>query len=57
MTFRELIELQKQPQNWLVKLGFEKCMDNRTQLDFVPLIYQERSTNESHHLVVYDVNK
>lgn len=57
MPFKDLIELQKQPQPWLVKLGFEKCMDSRTLLDFVPLIYQERSNQESHHLIVFDVNK
>jgi len=32
-------------------------MDSRTQLDFVPLIYQERSSKETHHLVVFDVNR
>lgn len=57
MTFKDLIDLQKQPQPWLVNLGFEKCMDSRTLLDFVPLIYQERSSQETHHLIVFDVNR
>ena len=56
MPFKQLIDLQKMEQHWLVSLGFEKCMDNRTELDFVPIIYQERGSLESHHLIVYDVN-
>lgn len=41
----------------MVNLGFEKCMDNKAYLNFVPLIYQERSNYQSHHVIVFDVNR
>lgn len=59
MLFKELINLQgrqEESENWMVNIGFEKVMDNRTLIDFVPLIYQERSTQDSHHFIVFDVN-
>lgn len=57
ITFRELIEVQKQPQSWLINLSFEKVFDLKSNVDFIPIVYQERSLIKTHSLLVFDINK
>ena len=57
MTFQEFLDEMKNPQQHILKLTFEKCIDNRTNIDFLPMIYQERSSINTHHLIVYDIRK
>jgi len=58
MTFKQLIDFQKEnTQTWLINLGFEKCLDMRSSIDFLPIIYQERSAIRTHHLLIFDIEK
>ena len=61
MTFKEFLDEMKDkaenPEPHVLKLTFEKCMDNRTNIDFLPIIYQEKSSINTHHFIVYDVFK
>lgn len=54
MTFGDLQTLQKHPQQGQVHLTFEKVYDNRSNLRFVPLIYQSKSNHAAGHFIVYD---
>ena len=55
MLFSGLIDLQKKPQRGNINLTFEKVYDNRSNIRFIPLIYQEKKSVTTHHFIVYDV--
>lgn len=58
MTFKDLIQFQSDSSNkqgWNLNLGFEKCFDNKSHIDFIPIIYQIRNNTQSHHLIVFDI--
>jgi hypothetical protein len=57
ITFKDFLEEMKQPQEYFLHLTFERCMDNRTEIDFLPIIYQEKSNIASHRMLMYDVIK
>ena len=57
MTFKDLIEFQKEPQNNYVHLTFETLYDMQAQIQFIPFIYQDRKIKESHSLLVFDVEQ
>jgi len=57
MKFRDLIELQKEPQLSVINLTFEMLFDMRTPLEFVPIIYQEKSSLQTHHLLIFSFDK
>ena len=57
MTYGDLIQMQKGPQQWLINLIFEKCVDMRPNVDFVPFVYQEKSGAKTHKLCVFDIHK
>lgn len=38
-----------------IHLTFEKCMDNRAKINFVPLIYQHAGS-VTHHIIIFDVS-
>ena len=55
MTFKDLISKQKDElSGYSVHLTFESVYDNRSNLDFIPIIYQDRNSITSHHLIVFD---
>jgi len=60
MTFYELVKEQKdlngqQPYN--LYLIFEKIYDNKSNINFIPIIYQEKKSISTHHLIIFDVDK
>ena len=57
MTYRDLLEVQRGPQQWLINLNFEKLVDHRPNIDFVPFIYQEKSSVKTHRFCVFDIHK
>ena len=57
MTFKELIDMQKEEQTWNINLTFELCYDNRSNINFIPFIYQEKKSLMTHHLCVFDIEK
>mmetsp|Transcript_38034 Transcript_38034/g.58063 ORF Transcript_38034/g.58063 Transcript_38034/m.58063 type:complete len:140 (-) Transcript_38034:2658-3077(-) len=54
MSFEDLINLQKEPQEEFVHLTFELVQDNKTALEFVPVIYQLRGDIHSNYLLMFD---
>lgn len=56
MHFRELVELQTEKQEHHLHLTMETLFDMRQKIEFLPLIYQERKSLATHHLIVLDVN-
>jgi hypothetical protein len=58
MTFRELISKQKDEFTaYNIHLTFEKCYDNKEAIDFIPIIYQDKHTQTSHHLIIFDAER
>lgn len=58
MTFNQFLSEMKGPQaTHHLNFTFEQCLDNRTDLDCLPIIYQEKSSLSSHHLIVFDIFK
>jgi hypothetical protein len=57
MTLRELILKQKEYTAANIHLTFEKCYDNNSNLDFIPIIYQDKRSQTSHHLIIFDAQK
>lgn len=57
MTFKELIDFQKEEQTWNINLTFEICFDNRSCINFIPFIYQEKKSLQTHHLLIFDIEK
>lgn len=58
MTFKELSSKQKDEfAAYNVHLTFEKCYDNRSNIDFIPIIYQDKSSQRSHHLIIFDAER
>lgn len=57
ITFGDLCDIQKKPQDGQVHLTFEKVYDNRSNLRFIPLIYQSKNTSDTAHFLVYDTEK
>jgi len=54
MTFGDLQRRQQEPQQGAVHLTFERVFDNRSNLRFIPLIYQTKTSITSAHLIVFD---
>lgn len=59
--FRELLDQQRDQkgtnkQNHHIHLTFETLYDNRTPIDFLPFIYQEKRSLATHHLLLLDIN-
>jgi hypothetical protein len=45
MTIADLMKkLRSEFQAYNVHLTFEKCYDNRSSLDFIPIIYQDKNS-------------
>lgn len=57
MPFKELIDKQKLPQTCNINLTFELCYDNKSNINFIPFIYQEKKSLQTHHLCVFDIEK
>jgi len=77
MKLQDLVEMQRfrpdrpDSQDYNINLTFEKCIDNKTQIDFVPIVYQlkyknlqnkyaedfERKKGLQPHMLVFDVQK
>ena len=57
MTIRELISKQKDETTCNLHLIFEKCYDNRSNVDFIPIIYQDKRSLTTHHLIIFDAQK
>jgi hypothetical protein len=58
MTFKDLLDLQaSEHQDYLINLTFEKIVDMKNYMEFIPLIYQEKSSVTTHHLVMFDIHK
>jgi hypothetical protein len=58
MTYKDLLDRQSMThQDWLVNLTFEKVMDLKDNIDFLPIIYQEKAGYKSHHLIIFDLHK
>jgi len=50
----EMVEMQKHPQRSSVHLTFQICQDSRNQVDFVPMIYQEKKTIATHSFCIFN---
>jgi len=57
MTYADLLSYQQKPQRYHVHLTFETCIDMKENIDFIPVVYQERSKAQSHHLLIFDIFK
>lgn len=60
MKFDDLEREQNDPnieQTHAIYLIFEKIFDNKSHIDFIPIIYQEKKSIKTHHLILYDVEK
>ena len=55
MCFEDLLNRQMEPQRGNIHLTFEKVFDNRANIRFIPMVYQEKKSVQSHHFIVYDV--
>lgn len=57
MSFKELIDYQKEDQSWNINLTFETCYDNRACINFIPFIYQEKKSLQTHNMCIFDIEK
>lgn len=56
IRFEELVDYQSNhPQKGHLNLTFQMCQDNKTQLEFVPFIYQERKTIDTHSFCIFNI--
>jgi hypothetical protein len=60
MSFKELIEYQKETGKSnldCVHLTFETLYDMQANIEFIPFIYQDKTKQDSHSLLIMDVEK
>ena len=57
MTFKDLIEFQKEPQHNYIHIQFETLYDMQAKIEFIPFIYQDKKNQDSHNLLVLDIEK
>jgi hypothetical protein len=59
-NFRQLEASQNDrmfEQSSSILLTFEKIFDNKSHIDFIPIIYQEKGSMDSHHIILFDVER
>lgn len=56
-TYADLIALQKEEQDYEVKLTFEYCLDMKDNINFIPCIFQQKGLPESHNFLLFDIYK
>jgi len=57
MLYSDLVTFQKEVQDYQVKLTFEYCLDMKDNINFIPVIFQQKDLPESHNLLLFDIYK
>jgi hypothetical protein len=57
MSFKQLLDYTKLPQELWIHLTFEKIFDNNQKINFFPIVFQQNKASRSTQILLFDVTK